>query len=139
MITIRSLLLAATASALVLPLSLSAQDSITGRAAVERLVGNTMVTNLVENDIGAQEGKLLLRDNGTAVWVNIQPEAEPVEVRWEVDDRGWLCMSGFPEDTVDSSCAGLTITGDQIIMNDEGSNSEGILDIRLIPGNPGGL
>ncbi|MFC4255181.1 hypothetical protein GRI97_07080 [Altererythrobacter xixiisoli] len=116
-----------------------AQAELTGKAAIDHAVGNTMVTRLVDETVGAQEGRLLLRPDGTAVWVNIEPGAQAVTIRWQVDDQGQLCMSGFPADTVEDSCAGISITGDKVVMHDGDSDSAGILDITLVPGNPGNL
>lgn len=120
------------------PFTVQAQDAV-DKAAVDLLVGNTLVTRLMDSSVPSQEGRLLLRADGTAVWVNIEPDAPPVEVKWHVNDRGWLCMSGFPDETVADSCAGMTVTGNKVVMNDEASDSSGILDITLVPGNPGNL
>lgn len=109
---------------------------LTGKAAVDRLVGNTMVIALSEPAWEVQEGKLYLRADGTAVWVNIQKGAEPFAVRWRLNGENQLCLDGMPEGFQDDKCQAVEIRGHSIRFRDAESTSEGILTIRLVSGNP---
>lgn len=114
-------------------------SEISGRAAIDRLLGNTLVSTPIDPMMEVQDGLLLLRADGTAAWVNIGVGDTAKEVRWTVDERDWLCIAGFDDVLVDDACTGIVIAGDEVTMLQDDSSSEGRLTIRLEKGNSRGL
>jgi len=117
----------------------TAEPRISGRAAIDRLVSNTMVTSLPEPDETVQDGKLLLREGGTAIWVNIEKDAHPLAIAWSANAAEQLCLDGLPKGFETDGCADIEVSGTQIVIRFGDTSSEGQLDIRLEEGNPYGL
>lgn len=128
----------ATAMAMAWASLANAQEpsSISGRQAIDLLVGNTAVVTLAVPSKGAQDGKLHLRHDGTAVWVNVERDARPVSVDWHQNDREELCLEGLPKGFQIDGCALIEISNDRIVMRLGSTSSEGHLVIRLEQGNP---
>lgn len=112
---------------------------LSGSEAIDRLVGNTMVTSLPAPDETAQDGKPLLREDGTAIWVNIEKDARPLAVTWSVNATGQLCLDGLPKGFQTDGCADIELSGTRIVIRFGDTSSDGRLDIRLEAGNPYGL
>lgn len=110
-----------------------------GRGAIDRLVGNTMVTSLPIPDETVQDGKLLLREDGTAIWVNIEKDARPLAITWRVNTAEQLCLDGLPKGFQTDGCVDIEVSGTRIVIRFGDTSSEGRLNIRLEAGNPYGL
>ena len=100
------------------------------------MVGNTAVVSLAAPSKDTQDGLLHLRQDGTAVWVNIEQDAQPVVVAWRLNERDELCLDGLPKGFQMDECAAMGVSGDRIVMRLGATSSEGHLIIRLEPGNP---
>jgi len=121
------------------PVHAQAQSAVSGRQAIDQLVGNTAVVALASPSKDTQDGKLHLRRDGTAVWVNIEQDAQPVVVAWSLNDREELCLDGLPKGFRMDECAVIEVSGDQMVLRVGDTSSEGHLVIRLVQGNPHGL
>lgn len=127
-------------SAVSIPASAYETDAISrmasSKVAIDQLVGNTMVSRLVEDSEleDSQEGKLYLRPDGTGIWVNVESGALPGEIAWSRNDQQQLCIIGAMSD--DAQCAWMAISGQQIVISLDHSSSEDELIIRLEKGNP---
>lgn len=115
-------------------------EALTGRAAVERLAGNTL-----EEDDSAVSGAhiIFLKPNGIARMREHgkqgdgkQGKGQPVmRQRWTISPDGLLCVSegGTPQDR-DTECASISISGDRVEMSVPDLDEP--LTARLLPGNP---
>lgn len=121
------------------PVHAQAQSAVSGRQAIDQLVGNTAIVALAAPSKDTQDGKLYLRHDGTAVWVNIERGAQPVVVNWRLNDREELCLDGLPKGFQMDECAVIEVSGDRVVLRVGATSSEGHLVIRLEPGNPHGL
>lgn len=100
------------------------------------MVGNTAVVSLAAPSKDTRDGLLHLRQDGTAVWVNIEQDAQPVVLAWRLNERDELCLDGLPKGFQMDECAAMEVSGDRIVMRLGATSSEGHLIIRLEPGNP---
>lgn len=126
-------------------LAQSGDALLTGRAAIDRIVGNTMVLIPKETGLGKDLKSLVyLMPDGRAAFKTQagdgkggQRDVEAWEGRWSVDDQERLCVSKADHAPRDRDCLGLTIKGNSIysVPADAFSNSIATLET----GNPYGL
>jgi hypothetical protein len=100
----------------------SAEGKVTGRAAIDKLIGNTMS--------GMAQGSpyfAFYDPNGT---VRMQTGSDLQAGKWSIDEDN-LCEE-FPDDE-DESCYHLELEGTSGVMTDEDGTA---YKIEIIPGNP---
>lgn len=114
-------------------------SEVTGRQAIAQLVGNTLVSTLVDPMPDMQDGLLYLRPDNSAVWVNIGKGDKPATISWRMDGRERLCLDDLPDPAIKYSCVTVKISGRDVILSRGSSNSTGQLIIRIESGNPRGL
>nr|WP_314466408.1 hypothetical protein [uncultured Novosphingobium sp.] len=111
--------------------------ALTGRAAVERLAGNTL-----EEDDSQLPGEhvIFLKPGGIARMREHGQGHKVMQQRWAISPEGLLCVSerrakdvGGPENR-DSECASISISGDRVEMSVPDLDEP--LTARLLPGNP---
>jgi len=110
-------------------------EALSGRAAVEKLAGNTL-----EEDDSAVSGAhiIFLKPNGIARMREhgTQGKSQPVmKQRWTISPDGLLCVSeGKGPQAPDTDCARISISGDRVEMSVPDLDEP--LTARLLPGNP---
>ncbi|WP_334181354.1 hypothetical protein [Novosphingobium sp.] len=110
-------------------------EALTGRAAVEKLAGNTL-----EEDDSAVSGThiIFLKSNGIARMREHgkQGKSQPVmKQRWTISPDGLLCVSeGRDPRDRETDCASISISGDRVEMSVPDLDEP--LTARLLPGNP---
>jgi len=104
------------------PPSPAAPTKITGRAAIDRLVGNTMT--------GTLEGSPYFAFYDKDGAVRMQASGDVTAGKWAADGDD-LCEE-FPDDG-DETCYRLELDGNSGIMTDEDG---AVYKIDIIPGNP---
>lgn len=117
-----------------LPLFAESEDAsaLTGRAAVEKLAGNTL-----EEDDSQLPGEhvIFLKPNGIARMREHGENQKVMQQRWTISPDGLLCVSEKrAQENRDSECASISITGDRVEMSVPDLDEP--LTARLLPGNP---
>ncbi|WP_161391288.1 hypothetical protein [Croceibacterium xixiisoli] len=110
-----------------------ASGGLTGRAAVERVVGNTL--------IGAPDGKTDPEDTvifhfaeGGRAAARAQSGADkPRRGNWQIGENGQLCanLAGDKDPTL--QCLDLVVNGDHADLLEDG---ERLITLKILPGNP---
>lgn len=106
--------------------------ALTGRAAVEKLAGNT-----VEEDDTQFPGELVifLKPNGIARMREHGEGQKVTQQKWRISEDGLLCVFEKPSQANhDTECASISITGDRVEMSVPDLDEP--LTGRLLPGNP---
>ncbi|EQB15256.1 hypothetical protein [Novosphingobium lindaniclasticum] len=109
-----------------------APGATTGRAAVEKLVGNT----LEEDDSASPGAHVIFLKQGGIARMREHGKGQPImKQRWTISPDGLLCVSEnrSPGNT-DSECATVVIDGDRVEMSV--ADLDEPLTARLLPGNP---
>jgi hypothetical protein len=104
------------------PSSPPASGKVTGRAAIDKLIGNTM-TGTIE---GAPYFAYYDKD-GT---VRMQVGSDVMAGKWTIDGDGFC--EEYPDDE-DETCYHLEIDGNGALMTDEDGT---VYKIEILPGNP---
>lgn len=144
----RPLLLASLGLSVLLSTSAYGQSQgpvLTGHAAIERIIGNTMVF-IPKESIPAIDVKSLIYFNpdGRAtmrIIANGQPgEAEKTEIEtgtWSIDDQERLCVVSEGNTLRETDCIGLTVKGDTVSSTPDDTLHRAT--VTLVKGNPYGL
>lgn len=118
-----------------------AQDStastggpVSGRAAIDLVIGNSMVGTLegqAESDPGVV---FYLNADGTAKARSTTGDGETRPGQWSVGEGDTLCIVDPGDTPGENDCMGVIVTGDQVELA-QGADKFG-LKLKLMPGNP---
>lgn len=90
-------------------------DTITGKAAAEALIGNTLALTI----LGSSEASLIFRfqaDGTGQIFDHLDNSDTPKSLQWSLRDDGGLCWKA-DEDTPDESrCFAVAITGERVTL-----------------------
>ena len=113
---------------------------LTGRAAAERMIGNT----LIASDPPASESKqshgmdlLYFAPDGTGRMRAGTPQKDEESIKWLIDEQGRVCLITHHEAPADAICAAATITGNHVALQYDSHNEK--MTVTLVDGNPYGL
>lgn len=133
---------------MLLPVSAHGQSEepvLTGRAAIERIVGNTLVlaAKTPSPNLDVKSFVYFSPDGRAAMQMTANDQAneeENIDVEagnWSIDDQERLCVGEEGATLREQDCIGLRVTGDTVH-----SVPEDVLDgavATLLEGNPRGL
>jgi len=144
----RFVLLASLSLAAMLPASAygqSEEPALTGRAAIERIIGNTLVLAPREPlpDMTVQsfiyfgpDGRASMQMKASKR-VNGTKKTEAETGKWSIDDQDRLCVIEEGKTLRERDCIGMTVTGDTVRSVPE--DVFGDATATLVNGNPHGL
>jgi len=144
----KSVLLASLTLSTLLPASAHGQSEepvLTGRAAIERIIGNTLVLAPKEPlpDITLQSSIYFSPDGRAGMQIEASERingAEKTEAetgKWSIDDQDRLCVTEEGKTLRERDCIGMTVTGDTVRSVPE--DVLGAATATLTEGNPRGL
>ena len=123
----------------------SEEPVLTGRMAIERIIGNTLVLTPAKPDpaINIKSFAYFSPDGRAAMQITVSDPASTAEKKtseegdWSIDDQGRLCVVKEGGIVGDHDCAGMTVTGNTVRSMPK-YIFEGAI-VTLVEGNPHGL
>ena len=118
---------------------------LTGRAAIERIIGNTLVLAPLEPlpDMTVQSFIYFDPDGRASMQIkaseriNGTEKTETETGKWSIDDHDRLCVAEEGKTLRDRDCLGMTVTGNTVRSVPE--DVLGNASATLVEGNPHGL
>ncbi|GEM_PF-2614060 len=117
----------------------TAPGTITGRAAIGLVIGNSLVHEGQDQDKTAQEKStpamvMHFAADGKAGARSADTGAEVQPGTWSIDEQGRLCVVDPGKTPKEGDCVDVAVTGDQVRLTQSLERME--LNMRLVPGNP---
>lgn len=123
----------------------SEEPVLTGRAAIERIIGNTLVLAPLEPlpDMTLQSSIYFSPDGRASMQIeaseriNGTEKAETETGKWLIDDQDRLCVVEEGKTLRDLDCIGMTVAGN--VVRSVPEEVLGDATVTLVEGNPRGL